>query len=318
MQRHPYLLPTPCDYVHKSLGEWVCNIADGGPYLDSGYSPPSDVVIHPWDEEKFLSELEKAERQEKLSPGGNRAVLFCSTTDPYQVLHHPDSEQGILFNSHRRTVMRRALRLIRDHSTLRVRILTRSPLAQEDFNLFKSFGDRLMFGMYLPTLRDDLSRIYERNAPLPDLRWDALHKAKETGLHVFVVMAPTYPDSDEDDLRPTLYAIADFDPLTVFHGVMRLNADDVARVVINAALNGTRVNTKALQSRRKWIKHALHTFGTVERIATCIGLDDRLHLWPDLMLGTDEARSFVNNPSRYRFWLNQCWGRVSEWPQASR
>ena len=43
---------------------------------------------------------------------------------------------------HARQLVRRSLELIRDHSTLNVRILTRSPLARADFDLFKSFGTR--------------------------------------------------------------------------------------------------------------------------------------------------------------------------------
>jgi DNA repair photolyase len=62
---------------------------------------------------------------------------------------------------HARRLVRRSLELIRDHSTLNVRILTRSPLARSDFDLFKSFGPRLLFGMSLPTLRNDVARIYE-------------------------------------------------------------------------------------------------------------------------------------------------------------
>ncbi len=53
----------------------------------------------------------------------------------------------------------------RDKSTLNVRILPRSPLARADFDLFKSFGRRLLSGMSLPTLRNDLARVYEPKAP---------------------------------------------------------------------------------------------------------------------------------------------------------
>src|SRR5213594_4283910 len=39
-----------------------------------------------------------------------------------------------------RTIVRRSLEIIRDESTLNVRILTRSPLARRDFDLFVTFG----------------------------------------------------------------------------------------------------------------------------------------------------------------------------------
>lgn len=63
--------------------------------------------------------------------------------------------------------MRRSLELILERSTLNARVLTRSPLAKSDFDLFAAFGKRLTFGMSLPTLRDDLSRIFEPKAPAP-------------------------------------------------------------------------------------------------------------------------------------------------------
>lgn len=76
------------------------------------------------------------------------------TTDAYQVIHHPDPARQRELASHARFLVRRLLELVRDHSTLRVRILTRSPLAREDFDLYRSFGDRLLFGMSLPTMRN--------------------------------------------------------------------------------------------------------------------------------------------------------------------
>ena len=58
--------------------------------------------------------------------------------------------------------MHRSLELIRDHSTLNLRILTRSPLARADFDLFRTIGRRLLFGMSLPTLRNDLAKFTNR------------------------------------------------------------------------------------------------------------------------------------------------------------
>lgn len=135
----------------------------------------------------------------KLKPDGNRAVIFCSTTDPYQVIHHPDPARQKIVGKHARRLVRRSLELIRDHSTLNVRILARSPLARADFELFKSFGSRLLFGMSLPTLRNELAKVYEPKAPPPSQRLAALRAAREAGLHVYVAVAPTYPECDEAD-----------------------------------------------------------------------------------------------------------------------
>jgi DNA repair photolyase len=152
------------------------------------------VLLRPWDAAKFLASLRHAEEtpREKLSSDGNRCVILCSTTDPYQVIRHPDSEARRRLDDHARFVVREALQLIRDQSTLNVRILTRSPLARADFDLFRTFGKRLVFGMSIPTLRNDLSKVYEPKAPAPSQRLPTLRAAKEAGLHVLVAMAPTY------------------------------------------------------------------------------------------------------------------------------
>lgn len=80
------------------------------------------------------------------------------------------------------------MRPVRDQA-LNVRILTRGPLARQDFDLYGKFGDRLLFGMSLPTLDNDLARIDELHAPVPiniraeNVRRIAAH-AKTTGKKV--------------------------------------------------------------------------------------------------------------------------------------
>src|SRR5258708_5568881 len=116
-----------------------------------------------------------------------KKVIYCSTTDPYQVFRHPDQEQRKHLTDTARYLIRRSLELIRDHSTLNVRILTRSPLAKRDFDLFQSFGKRLLFGMRLPSLRDDLARVYEPRAPSPFFFLMTRHPPKST---LFPKLAP--------------------------------------------------------------------------------------------------------------------------------
>src|SRR5207249_7173729 len=100
----------------------------------------------------------------------------------------PDPEKQRKLAAHARLLVRRSLELIRDQSTLNVRILTRSPLARAAFDLFQSFGKRLVFGMSLPTLRNDLAKIYEPKAPAPLQRLATLRAAKEANLHVYVAV----------------------------------------------------------------------------------------------------------------------------------
>jgi DNA repair photolyase len=244
------------------------------------------VLLRQWDEKKFLSSLRSAERTpiDKLNADGNRAVMFCTTTDPYQVIHHPDSVRRKALSLHSRHLVRRALELIRDESSLNVRILTRSPMARLDFDLYRSFGNRLVFGMSLPTLRNDLSKIYEPKAPAPTQRLPTLIAAKQAGLHVYVAMAPTYPESDENDIRATLKAIANLDPITIFHEPINLRADNAARIALAASKVGIPMLSDVFKTRQAWQMYALEALQSVWRISSELGIRKRILLWPDAAL----------------------------------
>ncbi|MEO5960659.1 MAG: hypothetical protein ABIR80_16220, partial [Opitutaceae bacterium] len=189
---HPAVI-SPNNFVYKSLSNWSLNIAVGcGHGCRFCYVPSSStnkqaealarygvtdpdaewgayVLLRPWDEAKFLASLRTAEEtpRARLNPDGNRAVMLCTTTDPYQVFRHFDPSRAKELTQQALNLVRRALELIRDRSSLNVRIMTRSPLARQHFDLFQTFGSRLLFGMSLPTLRNDLARVYEPQAPAP-------------------------------------------------------------------------------------------------------------------------------------------------------
>lgn len=322
------------NFVHKSLSNWAFNLAVGcnhgctfcyvpsaatnkmAPKLRTlGVTDPDAewgefVFLRQWDEKAFMSSLLKAERTplKQLRPDGNRAVFYCSTTDAYQVFRGRKHNEACEF------LVRRSLELIRDHSSLNVRILTRCPLAKRDFDIFHSFGPRLTFGMSLPTLRNDLSKVYERKAPAPTKRLETLRAAKDAGLHVFVAMAPTFPECDETDLYRTLETVAELDPLTVFHEPINIRAENVARIAANAERTGISLKTEVFASRESWRTYALSALTTVERLAGNIGLSERLHLWPDKGLGSATAIMAQPDAEAYLDWLTSKWSRISEWP----
>lgn len=331
------------NFQFKSLSDWSFNTAVGCAhgcrfcYVPSvstvkqasrlaGYGvadPDADwgqyVLLREWKEEAFMASLRAAERtpRSSLSVDGNRAVMFSTTTDPYQVIPHPDPKQAAALTKAGQEMVKRALELIRDHSTINVRILTRSPLARTHFELYRSFGSRLLFGMSLPTLRNDLARVYEPNAPAPSIRLAALKAARDAGVHVYVAVAPTYPECDEADLRNTLSAVADLDPVTVFHEPINIRAENVERIAEHARSQGTTVNTTVFSSREAWREYAVDSLRTVVRVAREVGLSDRLHLWPDKALGTKQAVAARQDPDRYSKWLQRCWRKVSAWPKAA-
>jgi DNA repair photolyase len=339
---HSPALIQPNNFLYKSLSEWAFNIAVGcshacrfcyvpsaatikqGPRLklygisDADQEWGSYVLLRQWDETKFLSSLRSAENTPayKLKPDGNRAVIYCSTTDPYQVIHHPEPARQKELGAAARYLVTRSLELIRDRSTLNVRILTRSPLAKLDFDLFKSFGTRLLFGMSLPTMRNDLARIYEPKAPSPSKRFATLLAAKTAGLHVYVAIAPTYPECDREDLYRTLSAVSKLEPVTIFHEPINIRAENVTRIESTAASLGASIDTSVFSTKEKWIQYALNALQTVESLATELGIAKCLHLWPDKSLGGRNAKAIqhIRHSDDYGSWLARWWNRHSEWP----
>jgi DNA repair photolyase len=336
---HPAVI-APNHFVFKSLSNWSFNIAvgcshgctfcyvpnaatikQGAALAQFGISDPDAqwgkyVLLRQWDEKRFLSSLNAAEKTPgaQLNPDGNRAVIYCSTTDPYQTIYHPDPLKRKELGKAARHLVRRSLELIRDNSTLNVRILTRSPLARLDFDLYKTFGPRLVFGMSLPTLRDDLARVYEPKAPAPSQRLVSLQAAKAEGLHVYVAMAPTYPDSDREDLAKTLESISKLDPITVFMEPINIRAENVRRIEAQAQALGMTLKTDVFSSQDRWQAYARGALKAVYELAKANGLSGRLHLWPDKALGSQTSLKAVPNQTAYKRWLEKKWSRISEWP----
>ena len=353
-------------FKYKSLSQWTFNIAMGcshacrfcyvpqvspirmGKKLARyGVKDPDAewgdyVLLRPWDEKKFRNSLRAADQTDPklLAPDSNRAVILCSMTDPFQVFRHPDAVKQQLLNQSAQLLVRRALEMIRDESTLNVRILTRSPLAGKFFELFKSFGDRLMLGMSLPTLDNDLAKIYEPKAPAPSQRLKTLQAARDAGLHVFVAMAPTYPECDEADILRTLVAIKELNPRTIFHEPINVRAKNVERIDAHARSLGRQMRTEVFATKESWWEYALDSLTTVQRLAGDMGLLDRLHLWPDEVLGfkstflaVRKARFAQRFPHKilssyerqqlkeideaayaeHHRWIKGWWSRVSEW-----
>ena len=367
-------------FKYKSLSSWACNIAVGcrhacrfcyvpssqqtgpgkkkqntGPLartlrehgvLDPDADWGKYVLFRPWDEKRFLASLRRAERTpgNELNPDGNRAIILCSTTDPYQTASIPENpEKQNLLNHQCGFLVRRALELILANSTLNVRILTRSPLAKRDFDLFKRFGNRLVFGMSIPTLDDELRRVYEPHAPGVQARLNTLQAAADAGIPIYVAMAPTYPECDEADLRRTLEAIRPLKPLTIFHEPINVRAENVERIARHARELGmqARMTPEVFANASTWRRYAIDQLMAVQKIATELGMEAHLHLWPDKSLKSKgaflKARNLLraqSNPGRQMSaherqrhregheaayagleqWLAHWHGRISEWP----
>jgi DNA repair photolyase len=327
-------------FVHKSLSSWSCNLHIGcghgclpcyvpdvstvklGPILKRfGVHDPAaewgDYVFpRPWDEAAFFHSLRVAEAapKEVLNHDGNRAVIFCSTTDAYQVIRTPDQKLRRLLQQHAEMLTRRSLELIRDHSTLNVRILTRSPMARRDFDLFRTLGNRLLFGMSLPTLDARISRSYEPKAPAPQRRLETLIAAKEAGLNVFVALAPVYPECGREDLVRTFQSVRELEPVTIFDEPVNVRLGNVAKITAQAAKDGVKLKSEVFATSENWSSYAISQLKLAEEIATEVGVVERLHLWPDKSLGSKAVVKSQADPAAYAAWLQSWWNRISEWP----
>ena len=276
LERHPGLIPE----------EWIAERKAGRHWGDHHWG--QYALLRTWDEKKFRNSLRKAQNTTQLSPDGNRAIMFCTTTDPYQTLSisgNPAMTQ--LMQDRRRGLVRRALEIILRDSDLNVRILTRSPLAEQDFDLYRQFGPRLLFGMSIPTLDTTLSQIYEPHAPGPQAKLRTLQRAVDAGLHVYVAVAPTLPDEGEAELRRTMQTLAAFNPVTIFHEPINLRAENVARIQAKAREHGKTINSAVFQSREAWREYAFNQFALVDKLARELNLPDGvLHQWPDKTLAS--------------------------------
>ena len=156
--------------------------------------------------------------------------------------------------------------------------------------------------------------MYEPRAPAPSQRLTALRAAREAGLHVYVALAPTYPECDEADLRATLKAAAELEPITVFHEPINIRAENVARIEAQASSMSVQLRTEVFATRETWQDYAVNAMHTVSRLAKELGLERHLHFWPDKSLGSQALADRIPNPRKYRRRLEYWWNRVSEWP----
>lgn len=311
------------NFKMKSLSCWSYNIAVGcehacqfcyvpsvstnklaKPLAERGVNDPDGgwgdyVFIRPWNQDVFLKSLRLADNTplHMLNEDGNRAVMLCTTTDPYQVAG----------GNSRREVVRNALELILQESTINVRILTRSPLAREDFDLMKRFGNRLLFGMSIPTLDNRLARIYEPKAPAPSQRLATLKAAREAGLNVYVACAPIYPDCDVSDMDTLVNEIKQVDPVTIFMEPINIRAENVARIKAHAEIQGVLLKTEVFRNSETWRNYCIEQMKEFEDICADHSVHGKLHLWPD--------NFSLKGRIKENEWLQKWWGRISEWPE---
>jgi DNA repair photolyase len=279
----------------------------------------SYVLVRPWKRAKFIASLKKAEQTHPglLNADGNRAVFLCSTTDPYQTISNPDPELQKELNEMAKDVRRKALTAILEDSTLNVRILTRSPLARQDFDLLKKFGDRLLLGTSLPTMNDKLRELYEPGVPHSKQRLKLLTDAHKAGIHTYVAVAPVFPEVGYKGMLEVFKAVKAATPMTIFMEPVNLRLGIAKRIQERAAMPEINIemDMSIYDGGPAWVEYAIQSLKDAERAAKVTGQFDRLHLWPDHeALGRKSVANAQDDPAGYLQWLRGYWKRVSEWP----
>jgi hypothetical protein len=109
--------------------------------------------------------------------------------------------------------------------------------------------------------------------------------------------------------------VAELEPLTIFHEPINIRAENVARIKAQAADMGVRLRTEVFATRESWQNYAVDALHTVSELAKELGMEKRLHLWPDKSLGSQFLAARMPNPEKYLKRLEHWWHRISEWPK---
>ena len=113
----------------------------------------------------------------------------------------------------------------------KVRVQTRSALAERDFDLFTAHRDRLLFGTSLPHLDDSLCSVLEPRAAAPTRRLRMLERAADAGIPVYVAIAPFLPFHTDKDLGAVLSKVFPLRPREVFCEVLNPKGENLAMMV---------------------------------------------------------------------------------------
>ncbi len=286
--------------------------------LDADNEWGTYCLIRRWDEDHYRASLRRmlAIPAAELAPDGHRAIMLCTNTDPYQPVFHSDPAVRAKLHEYLCTVVRRSLEILLEpeFAAFNVRLQTRGLAVENDFDLLRQFGNRLLLGMSIPSLDNALVKLYEPKAPAPTRRLEVLAKAAEQGIPIYVAMAPTFPECDEADIRRTLTAFSALPFHTIFHEAINARAKNVDRIVEEAERRERLTGAEIIRQAATRIPYAIEQMQLVERVATEAGVGGKLHLWPDEELLDEKVIAAQNDPRAFRTWLHRYHSRISEWP----
>jgi len=147
-----------------------------------------------------------------------KEVLMSATHDPYL----PE-----LYFPHKwpRRILKAGL-----GAGVRFRILTRSVLVRQDFDLLAQHRGQVYLMMSIPTLDEEMIRRTEPRAPPPLLRLKVLAEAKALGLKIGVVVAPIIPvDGWRRRLEELFAVLSELGPHAVYGEMLHARGENLER-----------------------------------------------------------------------------------------
>lgn len=165
-------------YVGCSFGCKYCYASFIGRWRHPGEEWGSFVDVKVNASEVLEKELLKLERKFKSKDFGS--IVFSSVTDPY------------LGVEAKYKITRKCLRVLADFGYQgEIAILTKSPLATRDIDLFKKLS--MAVGFTVTTLDDKVTEFLEDKAPPASARIKAFQKLHEVGVKTYAFVGPLLP-----------------------------------------------------------------------------------------------------------------------------
>ncbi len=157
-----------------------------------GLSPGLDFETQIFAKKNAAEALERELRSPRYRP---RVISIGANTDPYQPL-----ERQLKIT---RSILEVLLR--HRHPTA---IITKSALVLRDLDLLEPMAERNLIEVHLSvtTLRNSVARVLEPRASAPRRRLQTIHKLREAGIPVGMMVAPIVPGLTDEEIEQILEA----------------------------------------------------------------------------------------------------------------
>ncbi len=246
--------------------------------------------------ERLSRKLENKQKW-KRSNTGEGSVLLSSGTDPYQDKRTAQISRGCIAE------------LIKHDKP--VRILTRSPLALRDIDLYGE-SDQILVGFSIPSRDDSLVRAIEPGAPPPSSRIRALKRLGRKDIRRYVCISPTYPNMVKKDIQDLLEEIKKVEPEAVFHETINHRGNNIkmtASLADKSGKNELANSLRRINDIEEWLDYSLNHIKWMEEICEKMGLDLYIRIDKKLIRKTSELypdrfcliEKHISNPEKEYF-----------------